>query len=99
MSDRRRFLQNTAALLAGGTLLSSFEKQPFAIFKNKIFPSGQLNIGAIGIKGMGWSNVLSALKIPAINLVALCDYDNINIFFFEQFSVIRKGFHFGSIHI
>ena len=75
MSDRRRFLQNTAALLAGGTLLSSFEKQPFAIFKNKIFPSGQLNIGAIGIKGMGWSNVLSALKIPAINLVALCDVD------------------------
>ena len=75
MSDRRRFLQNTSALIAGGAVLSSFSKQPFSIFKNKIFPGEQINIAAIGINGMGWSDLTAALKIPGINLVALCDVD------------------------
>lgn len=72
MNQRRKFLQNSALLLAGGTLLSN---DAFAIFKNRIAPSDQLNIGAIGIKGMGWSNVNAALKIPGVNLVAVCDVD------------------------
>lgn len=38
-------------------------------------PSDQLNIGAIGINGMGWANVSSALKIPGVNLVGICDVD------------------------
>ena len=75
MSDRRRFIQNSAALIAGSTLLSSFSIKSFGIFKNSISPGEQLNIGAIGINGMGWSNLTAALKIPGINLVALCDVD------------------------
>jgi hypothetical protein len=75
MSDRRRFLQTSATLLGGSTLLSSFSKEPFAIFKNKISPSDQLNIGAIGINGMGWSNLSAAIKVPGVNVVALCDVD------------------------
>jgi predicted dehydrogenase len=38
-------------------------------------PSDQLNIGAIGINGMGWSNVKAALKVAGVNLVAVCDID------------------------
>jgi predicted dehydrogenase len=75
MSDRRRFLQHSATLIAGGSLLSSLNTDAFTIFKNKIMPSDQLNLGAIGINGMGWSNLTAALKIPGINLVALCDVD------------------------
>src|SRR4030095_6329006 len=75
MTDRRRFLQQSATLFAGGTLLSSFDKQPFSIFKSKIMPGDQLNIGAIGINGMGWSNLSAAIKIPGVNVVALCDVD------------------------
>ena len=75
MSDRRRFIQTSATLLGGSTLLSSFSKEPFAIFKNKISPSDQLNIGAIGINGMGWSNLSAAIKVPGVNVVALCDVD------------------------
>jgi predicted dehydrogenase len=56
-------------------LLSALDNQAFAIFKNRISPADQVNIGAIGIKGMGWSNVKSALKIPGVNIVALCDVD------------------------
>jgi predicted dehydrogenase len=75
MNNRRRFLQNSAALLAGGTILSSFDNRSFSIFKNRMFPGEQLNIGAIGINGMGWSNVTAAIKVPGVNLVALCDVD------------------------
>jgi predicted dehydrogenase len=75
MTHRRKFLQDSALLLAGGTILSSLDNNAFAIFKNRIAPSDQLNIGAVGIKGMGWADVSAARKIPGVNLVAICDID------------------------
>jgi predicted dehydrogenase len=75
MSNRRRFIQQTSTLLGGATLLSTLEHPAFALFKNRFSPLDQVNIGAIGIKGMGWANVTSALKQPGVNLVALCDVD------------------------
>jgi predicted dehydrogenase len=75
MTSRRRFVQNSAAMLGGSLLASAFNNQAFAIFKNRIAPSDQFNIGAIGINGMGWADLNAALKIPGVNLVALCDVD------------------------
>lgn len=75
MTSRKKFLHQSAALLGGGLLASAIDSQAFAIFKNRISPSDQLNIGAIGINGMGWSNVRAALKVPGVNLVAVCDID------------------------
>lgn len=75
MTSRRDFLQKSAIIAGGGLLASAFNNQVFAIFKNRIAPSDQLNIGAIGINGMGWADVMSALKIPGVNLVAVCDVD------------------------
>ena len=37
--------------------------------------SNQINIGAIGINGMGWGNVQKALEVPGVKLVAVCDVD------------------------
>ena len=64
-----------SALTAGTVLSSALGNQAFAIFKNPIAPSDQINIGAIGINGMGWSDLKSILKISGINLTALCDVD------------------------
>ena len=66
-----------SALLAGGTVLASaLDNHAFAIFKrNRLAPSDQLNIGAIGVNGMGWANTMSALKVPGVNLIAICDVD------------------------
>src|SRR3954468_19714949 len=75
MTNRRKFLESSAAMVGGGLLVSAVNNQAFAIFKNRIAPSDQLNIGAIGINGMGWANVTAALKVPGVNLVALCDVD------------------------
>ncbi|MES1219020.1 MAG: Gfo/Idh/MocA family oxidoreductase [Bacteroidota bacterium] len=74
MSSRKNFLQNTSALAAGGLLLSSFDK-PFSILKKGIAASDQINIAAIGINGMGWSDVNGLLKNAGVNIVALCDVD------------------------
>jgi predicted dehydrogenase len=75
MYSRKKFIQQSSLLLGAGALASAFDNKAFAIFKNRILPSDQLNIGAIGINGMGWANVKAALKIPGVNLVAVCDID------------------------
>src|ERR1700712_457412 len=75
MDSRRKFLQKSALLAGGSVMASALNNQAFTIFKNRIAPSDQLNIGAIGINGMGWADVTAALKLPGVNLVALCDID------------------------
>ena len=75
MSSRRNFLQQSSLIIGGGALANVFDNKAFAYFNNRIAPSDQLNIGAIGINGMGWSNVKAALTVPGVNLVAVCDVD------------------------
>ncbi|HEX2536247.1 MAG TPA: Gfo/Idh/MocA family oxidoreductase [Chitinophagaceae bacterium] len=73
MANRRRFLQQSSALLGGAALLSAFDHP--ALARIRVAASDQVNIGAIGINGMGWANVKAALKVPGVNLVAVCDVD------------------------
>jgi len=75
MTDRRKFLQKSSALLAGSAVLSALDNKTFAYFKKRVAPSDQINIGAIGINGMGWANVSAAMTVPGVNIVALCDVD------------------------
>lgn len=75
MIARRKFLQRSAMLAAGGLILPVIDNKAFAIFKSRFSAADQVNIAAIGINGMGWSNVMAALKVPGVNLVALCDVD------------------------
>ena len=75
MSSRRGFLKNASLFAAGSAIIPTLDTHGFAYFKNKVSPSDQLNIGAIGINGMGWSNLTAALKVPGVNVVALCDID------------------------
>lgn len=75
MNSRRDFLQKSAIIAGGSLLASALNNRAFAIMKGGIAPSDQLNIGSIGINGMGWADTLSALKVPGVNLVAVCDVD------------------------
>ncbi len=74
MSGRRNFLKNSARIAAGGLLLSS-STDLFAIQNRNLWASDRINIGLIGAKGMGWSNLRAALKVPGVTLVGICDVD------------------------
>src|SRR5688572_20947688 len=75
MSSRRKFIKNISALTAGSLVLPAVDNKSFAIFKSGMMPSEQINVGVIGINGMGWSNLNAIVKVPGVNLVALCDID------------------------
>ena len=65
---RREFLK-ASALTVGGLGLSH------ASFGTAVSANDRVQLGVIGCKGMGWSNVRSMLKMPDVDLVALCDVD------------------------
>ena len=75
MNSRRRFLANSSKLAMGGLALQSFNTKNFSLLKKNMVAADQINIGAIGINGMGWADTTSMLKNPGVNLVALCDVD------------------------
>lgn len=67
---RRKFLQNTGMFAAGSLLVPASLQAA-----KKIAANEKINIGAIGINGMGWSDVRAILKNPEAQLVAICDVD------------------------
>jgi len=75
-------------MICGALALSAIGQQAFS-FRN-IPASDQLNIGAIGINGMGWSDLQAALAIPGVNLVGLCDVDK-NVISKRMAELQKKG--------
>ena len=75
MLDRRLFLQRTSVLAGGSFAASLVSATAFAGVNKQFSPGEQVNIGAIGIKGMGWADLTAASKVPGVNIVALCDVD------------------------
>jgi len=73
--SRRYFLRNTAIATAGAGVAASFPMEVLAQLRKTISPSKKINIGLIGCKGQGWNNIVSMLKIPEVNCMALCDVD------------------------
>ena len=71
MTTRRKFLHQTSFAVAG-TLVAN---HTFAALLKKTAPSDQLNVGVIGVNGMGWSDTRAMLQHPGINLYAICDID------------------------
>ena len=68
--QRRSFIHQSS--IVGGGLLIPHALRPHLKIKRE---GKTLKIGAIGVKGMGWSNVMSALKVDKTQLVAICDVD------------------------
>ena len=65
--SRRDFIHKSALILPMVHFSSLFAK-----------PSQQnkIRVGAIGIKGMGWSNITSMIKLPDVICTAICDIDD-----------------------
>lgn len=72
---RRNFIRTSGLGLAGVTLLNSTPIETFASGFRKASANDKINVGLIGVKGMGWANLKSLMKQPEINVAALCDVD------------------------
>ncbi len=75
MNSRRKFIRNSSLALAGAGFFNSLSWDTIAKAKLGVAQNDRVNVGLIGTKGMGWSDLQSFMKIPEINVVALCDVD------------------------
>ena len=71
---RKNFIKKSALLASSGFLFprfSSLSKAGSVLGSNET-----INIGTIGLNSMGWWNTKSFLRIPNVNLIAICDVDD-----------------------
>ena len=73
--DRREFLRKGTAGLAVTGASFLFPMELLAAIRRKAGPNDTINIGLIGCKGMGFSDLVSMLKMGDTNVIALCDVD------------------------
>jgi len=73
LPNRRTFLKSSALAAAALTLPRFAIGQPGASSNSKI------NVACIGVGGRGWYAVSELLKNPHVNVVALCDVDQLMI--------------------
>ncbi len=74
--SRRNFLRNTAFTTAGLGITAAVPMEVLAQLRKTISFAKKINVGLIGCKGQGWSNLTSMLKLPEVTCVALCDIDD-----------------------
>src|SRR4051812_42165435 len=67
--SRRTFLKSSAAAAA------AFSLPRFSIGQPGPSANGKINVACIGIANRGWFAVSELMKNPAVNIVALCDVD------------------------
>ena len=58
--------------------------------KKGISANDKINVGVIGVNGMGWSDTSSFMKIPEINIAALCDVDD-NVLNYRKYELAKSG--------
>ena len=87
--DRRTFAQTLSTSILSSSTLGTF---PF-IMPNRhrgIPPSDQVNIGLIGCRNRGFAVLKNHLKVPGVNVIAMCDIDA-NVLE-ERSMVVKKDF-------
>ena len=74
MVTRREILNKMGTLAMAGAISPSLvnAKSPKA---SVMGANDRINIGLIGCRSMGWTDLLNAINVPGVECVALCDID------------------------
>ena len=63
-------------MLAGTSILASaLQLEAFAGMRKKMAPSDRIHVAVVGINGMGWADLVAALKVPGVEVIMICDVD------------------------
>jgi predicted dehydrogenase len=87
---RRTFIKSSSTALAGLGLATVLPLDALANAKKLVSANDKINVGAIGINGMGWADLRSLMKIPEVNVVGLCDVDD-NVLNFRKYELAKSG--------
>lgn len=73
--SRRGFIRKSTAglVLTGASFV--FPMELLGAMRKKVGPNDTINVGLIGCKGMGFSDLTSVLKMSDTNVIAFCDVD------------------------
>lgn len=89
--SRRKFIRNSSLFLMGSGASFAFPVEMIAAMRSRVGPNDRIHVGLIGCKGMGFSDLLSMLKINEITVIALCDVD-INVLAARTRELEKAGF-------
>jgi predicted dehydrogenase len=75
MNTRRSFIRKAGILASTSLFTTVLKKQAFGSLERRTAASDRVRVAAIGVNGMGWSDLTAALKIPGVDVVMVCDVD------------------------
>ncbi|MFZ2338472.1 MAG: Gfo/Idh/MocA family oxidoreductase [Bacteroidales bacterium] len=87
-SSRRDFLKTASVIAAGSVLPVDLLAEAR---KRKAGPNDKIQVGLIGVRSQGYSNLASFLKNPEVECVALCDIDK-NLLTSRTADIEKLGF-------
>jgi predicted dehydrogenase len=73
--NRRSFLRNTGFTILGSGIVAAVPVELLAATRKKVSPLDVIRVGVIGLRGQGWSNITSMLKLSEVQCAAICDVD------------------------
>lgn len=89
-TTRRSFLQSSGKIASGFVLSAAIPWETLANAKRLLSPNEKINVGVIGVNGMGWANLKSIMKVPEVNVSALCDVDE-NVLNWRKYELAKAG--------
>ena len=87
---RRTFLNTSSKAAIGVGMAGAFPWEAIAKARKLVSANDKINVGVIGVNGMGWSDTLSMSKMPDINIAALCDVDD-NVLNYRKYELAKNG--------
>ncbi|NQZ45667.1 MAG: Gfo/Idh/MocA family oxidoreductase [Flavobacteriaceae bacterium] len=75
MATRRLFLKEGFRYAAGLGAATLFPIEALASIRQRVGPNDRIQVGVIGCRGMGFTDLISMLKLSETEVVALCDVD------------------------